>query len=446
MRTTYIRQLKKSGIIILISVIVVALTFDVTIVSISTSIGGLGQDYIPLFVIMVLVFAVGQFWILSFAKREYNDKVLEKRIHSSRSFYLQKMLTLTQWAVLIILVYVILQMIITSSYYIFNLKIIIFISYGFALIILALLSKRFFIWFKFNHNLLVLVYGIAISILTINCAITIFYLNFGFDTETEFRKNVKGLTGSFESADTVFNLAYNLTAIFSFVFMWIATILLMRHYTRKMGKAKYWLAVGIPLAYFLSQFQPLFLFTFSELRREDPVIFGIIYDLFYTVAKPIGGILFGLAFMTISRHLSNQDVKKYMTMTAVGTMLLFAANQPDLLTLLPYPPFGLVTISFVGIASYLFYLGIYSASISVSQDSKLRQSIRNSIFKDYTNLLENVGTAQMEKELERKMVLAAKNIQRDMEKESGIQSAINDDDIKEYLNEILSELTTKKHT
>jgi hypothetical protein len=52
----------------------------------------------------------------------------------------------------------------------------------------------------------------------------------------------------------------------------------------------------------------------------------------------------------------------------------------------------------------------------------------------------------MEKELERKMVLAAKNIQRDMEKESGIQSAINDDDIKEYLNEILSELTTKKHT
>jgi hypothetical protein len=65
-----------------------------------------------------------------------------------------------------------------------------------------------------------------------------------------------------------------------------------------------------------------------------------------------------------------------MLISAFGIMLIFAANQSIYLVLVPYPPFGLVTVSFMGLASYLFYLGIYSASISVSEDSKLRRSIR----------------------------------------------------------------------
>lgn len=444
MKSTSMHQLGRTGIIILVSVIVVALTFDVTIVSIATSIGGLGPAYIPIFIVLVSIFAAGQFWILTFVKQEYEDKDRDNRIPISRTHYLHKVIIITQLALSMLLVYVILQMTITSSYHILNLKIIIFISYSCAFIILAFLAKRFFTWFRFNHNLLVLIYGIAIAILSINCVITIIYMNFGFDIEKEYIKSVKGLTGSFESVDIVFNSTYNLTSILSFVLMWSATILMMKHYSKTMGKAKYWLAVGMPLAYFLSQFQSLFLYSFSEWRREDPVLFGIIYDLFYTLARPTGGVLFGLAFLAISRHLSNQAVKKYMTMTAIGTMLLFAANQPILLSLLPYPPFGLVTISFVAIASYLFYLGIYSASVSVSQDAKLRQSIRNNIIKDHANFLGHVGTAEMEKEMERKMVLATKALQRNIEKESGIQSSIDDNDIREYLNEILSEISMKK--
>jgi hypothetical protein len=61
----------------------------------------------------------------------------------------------------------------------------------------------------------------------------------------------------------------------------------------------------------------------------------------------------------------------------------------------PYPPFGLPTISFIGLASYLVLAGIYSSAISAAEDSKLRQSIRNFALKE-TKLLDSIGMAQME--------------------------------------------------
>ena len=93
-----------------------------------------------------------------------------------------------------------------------------------------------------------------------------------------------------------------------------------------------------------------------------------------------------------------------MIISAYGVSLLITANQPLGLILAPYPPFGLVTICFMGLASYLFYYGIYSASISVSEDTKLRQSIRRSVIKESTKFLDSIGTAEMVQEIERKVV------------------------------------------
>jgi hypothetical protein len=222
--------------------------------------------------------------------------------------------------------------------------------------------------------------------------------------------------------------------------MWAATILLLKHYSRRIGKAKYWIAVGIPLAYFLSQFQPLFLYSFGDLRLENPVLFGIVYNLIYTIAKPAGGILFGIAFWTIAKNLSNQNVKKYMLISAFGMMLLFAANQPTFLILTPYPPFGLVTVSFMGLASYLFYLGIYSASISVSEDTKLRQSIRKAAIKESTEFLDSIGTAEMVQEIERRVVSMTRATKENIEKETGISSSFDEEDIREYLQEAIQEI------
>jgi hypothetical protein len=212
-------------------------------------------------------------------------------------------------------------------------------------------------------------------LISINTIITMIYLPIEYTDNPLFIRSVRSLTGSLASPDVVFSSAYALTAILLFVLTWIATALLLRHYSRKLGQIKYWVLVSIPLVYFLSQFQPLFLFTFTEFRLSDPVLFGIVYTLLFSVSKPLGGVLFGVAFWMVARRLKDNKVKGYLIISAYGMTLLFASNQPTALILVPYPPFGLVTICFMGLASYLLYLGIYSSAVSVSEDSRLRQPL-----------------------------------------------------------------------
>ena len=69
-----------------------------------------------------------------------------------------------------------------------------------------------------------------------------------------------------------------------------------------------------------------------------------------------------------------------MQLSAIGIMLLSISNQDAGLYLSPpYPPFGLPTITFAGISSYLLFVGIYYTSISVSMNTELRKTIENSV-------------------------------------------------------------------
>ena len=121
-------------------------------------------------------------------------------------------------------------------------------------------------------------------------------------------------------------------------------------------------------------------------------------------------------------------------------VLLFTANQPTFLVLVPYPPFGLVTVSFMGLASYLFYLGIYSASVSVSEDSKLRQSIRKAAIKESTEFLDSIGSAEMIQEIERKVVSMTTASKADIENDTGISSSFDEEDMRKYLQEAIQEI------
>jgi hypothetical protein len=197
------------------------------------------------------------------------------------------------------------------------------------------------------------------------------------------------------------------------------------------------------LAYFLSQFQPLFLYSFADLRLSNPVLFGIIYNLIFSISKPAGGVLFGIAFWIVAKSLTSKTVKSYMIISAYGMMLLFTVNQPTGLTLIPYPPFGLVTISFMGLSSYLILVGVYSSAISVAQDVNLRKSIRKTV-EQHSNLLDNIGTSQMEQELQKKVVKVTKDLSYQTEEKTGIQTSLEEQDIKEYLNKAIAEVKGKR--
>ncbi|MGI0001695.1 MAG: hypothetical protein ACRD42_01285, partial [Nitrososphaeraceae archaeon] len=275
-----------------------------------------------------------------------------------------------------LLAVILVQIILFHSYQLIVLRSVIFVSFISSGIVLALLAFRLTSWLKVNRNLVVLLYTLAISTLAVNSFLAFMYLNIEYSDNPDLIKPIRSLTGVFASPDVTLQPIYLVISVFSFILMWAATVFLLRNYSSRLGKIKYWILVTIPLAYFLGQFQSIFLYTFTEFRTSEPVLFGIVYNVIFSAIKPVGALLFGLGFWSVSKSVHNKAVKDYMMISAYGVSLLFTANQPLGLVFAPYPPFGLVTICFMGLASYLFYLGIYSASISVSEDSKLRQSIR----------------------------------------------------------------------
>ncbi len=246
-------------------------------------------------------------------------------------------------------------------------------------------------------------------------------------------------------ADNIYN-AYVTSSIVSFMLTWSATSLLLRHYSQKLGSFNYWMMVGIPLIYFLTQFLTLFQnFLVSPLLKSDPVFFGILFTLVFSLSKPAGGILFGVAFWTVARSIHRDNiVRDYMIISAFGLMLFFVSNQAIVLVDAPYPPFGLVTVSFIGLSSYLMLVGLYSSAISVAQDSKLRQSIRTTATKE-AKLLDSIGTAHMEQEIQKKVLdLTVQNKDR-LADETGIQSSLSEDEIKDYLQQVIREVKKEKH-
>jgi hypothetical protein len=115
------------------------------------------------------------------------------------------------------------------------------------------------------------------------------------------------------------------------------------------------------------------------------------------------------------------------------------SDQAPVLVNAPYPPLGLASISFMGLGSYMILIGIYSSAISVSEDSKLRQSIRAFALRE-SKLLDSIGTAQMEREIERKVIAITKQTQERMVEETGIESSLTEEDMKQYLEEVLKEV------
>ena len=77
--------------------------------------------------------------------------------------------------------------------------------------------------------------------------------------------------------------------------MWVATSFQLRNHVEKLGKIRYWVLISLPLIYFLLQFQPVLLQSISSYFHQD-IIFNILYTLFFSAAKPIGEISFGIAF------------------------------------------------------------------------------------------------------------------------------------------------------
>lgn len=416
--------------------IIIALIIDTSTRELSVFTGGLGTGTkdLAIFVIMILTYAAGQYLILHFLHQSH--------LHFQISY---KLVTYSQYVLIVILASITLQVIFTGGYSSILMKAVIWINYIMFIVLMGLLSQRFLSWSSSNRNTVVISYGIAMGVLSVSGIFTILYITDALSEQRniDYIRPLKSPLLIVAGVENIFSFSYLMSSVTGFISTWFATILLLHHYSRKLGLIRYWIVVLIPLVYFLSQFQGLVLDVFAPLRASDPILFGVTYTLVFSAAKSVGGILFGIAFWSVARNIHNKVVKNYLAISAYGMVLLFTANQPTGLTLIPYPPFGLVTISFLGLSAYLVFIGIYSASLSVALDSRLRNMIRKMTL-DETRFLEDIGTSEMEQVMEKRVRTLLSKTQDDFKRETGIQASLTETEAKEYLQQVLEETKIKR--
>jgi hypothetical protein len=90
----------------------------------------------------------------------------------------------------------------------------------------------------------------------------------------------------------------------------------------------------------------------------------------------------------------------------------------------------------------LVLIGLYSSSISVSIDSELLRTVRKSLPEKY-NLLGNIASAKEIQRIEDQTLQITSMISDKITKETGIQSSIDEEDIKDYIKDIMEELKKK---
>ena len=242
---------------------------------------------------------------------------------------LSTIMTIVQYVLIAIIVFIILQIFVNSYYYTSMLILSSSISYAIASIIMVILAVEFFSWYRSNRNFILLLYGVSsiitsISIVSSLVFFTVILLDMpakitspssseltseqeevgGHSEQEEVgghseQEEVGGhseqeevghgpdirkfdLSTILGKVQTVFVTSH----IASFLLLWGSSAMLLHTYSKKLGKVKFWTIITIPIASFLSIFVIVtpFVLSISDGSRDMDMTFIIIVDaLGYTL-------------------------------------------------------------------------------------------------------------------------------------------------------------------
>jgi hypothetical protein len=395
---------------------------------------------IIIFVTLSAVYVGGELFALKFTKI-FQAKIKPKQT-LSYMVVITKLVNGVQYSVAILVSITIIQLLVTMNYFTVLLMSIVSISYLFSVGTISVLAQKFFSWFKFNKDRVTFLYGISTVSLAFNVIISLIYLinilaNFPPVILSNLAHNVTGIPHTFFSQMIVD--AFYWSSLISFILVWIATAVIMRFYSNRIGRLRYWTLVSIPLVYFLTQFISPFTDLLTQILDTDPILYGFVFTLAFYLSKLIGGVLFGLAFLTMAKSLPRESVtRRYMSLAGYGLILFFISNQNSIVSSGSlYPPSGMITASFLAFSSYLMFFGLYSATVSVSEDLSLRRTIRKLALNE-SKMLDNIATAQLEHDMEAAVLKVTKKQKEAIVEESGIEPSFTMEDAKVYLEEVLA--------
>jgi hypothetical protein len=159
------------------------------------------------------------------------------------------------------------------------------------------------------------------------------------------------------------------------------------------------------------------------------------------ISYQIAGLFFAIAFLTIARKMRRKLMKNYLVISSIGIMALFSSMQPGMPFYAAYPPFGLPTLLFLGLSSYMLLVGMLGTAANVSRDSELRREIYKDIQVN-SDILKKMGMAEMQREMERRILPLADKIKLSDEMRNRMDPS--EEDVKIMINEVLTEIHSKR--
>ncbi|HKI08976.1 MAG TPA: hypothetical protein VKA09_11315 [Nitrososphaeraceae archaeon] len=389
---------------------------------------------VTIFIIIVLIYSVGQYLIL----RTLRYRTVDIRTKSRTLFSIDRGMTIVQYVLLASLAILVLQVLLTNKYSTHILTFSIAVSFGMGAFNLGVLAKLFLSWFKYNMHSILAIYGLASLSLTTVAIVTLLFvystLSYKLQVITPFLGGSTIFIPTYSVAQVLDGMNFVLSII-SFLLTWIATFFLLKSYSKKMGEIKFLLVVSLPLVFFIVQFLIQFSDSIIMILAAGTTQYAVIFTLVFTFIKLLGAIMFGIAFWIIVRNLDPiLDVRNFMIVAGIGYVFLFTSNQASSIVVAPYPPYGLTTFLFFALSSYLVLTGIYGSAISLAEDSRLRKTVRNYV---QQKLLDDIALASVQREIYDRSTKIFREYKDDLYENSGLSTSLNDDEVRSYVEEVV---------
>jgi hypothetical protein len=363
------------------------------------------------------------------------------------------------YALLVIFGAIIIEMVLFSQYSTYLLILIVLIS-AVAILFFGFRTYKFLSWFKSSinkrDNIMILAFAVSSMLLCISVTVTT-----ALDTKELVYSRPPSIDPNFHSSNSM--ASRHLSAIELVIHLYlflvpqvtaiaiaetVAIAYFLRYFKNQIGRTTFWTLIILPPVLFLTGiFAPQLLkSTASEFVYADPtfLIFRVMGTAGWVVADFVIAFAYILVAKTLGRQItsSRNKIINYLIMAAFSTILISPTTN-NWITNNSYPPFGAIQRAFLVLASFLFSIGIYSVALSVAQDAELRHLARK-YAKEYA-LLDTLGNAQENAEIIRNVVKLIHKQAGAMEKETGVESSmIDDNEVRQYLELVIRETREKK--
>ena len=342
----------------------------------------------------------------------------------------------SQSAIIALLIFSLAQYYNEGTYHLTNLSVLLMISYSVALFFMGLLAVKFFSWYRYNREILVLGYALAICVLVVFLIFSIAYASFellSYDVTSGSSTVEEQLT--FQSfAPNIFSSYYYFSYIAAFISIWVVTILFLR--SRSTGKKiLLYFVFAIPLLYFLIPTIPQFSSYINSFIVYSPALYGSIYVIFFSGIGPVGGIVASIALLLLARSTHDRYTRGYLLISAFGLLLFFTINKAPPLVQHVNPPFDTTSKSFVGLSCYMVFLGFYSTVIYLTRKDTVTNTVLKQMSKD------KFFGSLVRSEQERQLTVIIMKSMDTLEREKQIESkSLSLDEIESAVMEVRKEI------